>query len=60
MGVELGFLRKRTRIEGVLRGVSGPKREETGENCIMRSFMICIIHRILIAIYLCVVYLTTL
>jgi hypothetical protein len=33
----------------VLRGIFGPKRKEvTGENYIMRSFVICIPHQILL------------
>jgi hypothetical protein len=29
----------------VLRRIFGPNKEEVGENCIMRSFIICTLHK---------------
>jgi hypothetical protein len=40
-------LRLRVFENRVLRKIFGPKRdEETGENCITRSFMICTLHQV--------------
>jgi hypothetical protein len=53
MVVKLGSLtlrekhRLRVSENGVLRRIFGPKREEVaGENCQMRSFIICTLHQI--------------
>jgi hypothetical protein len=32
----------------VLRGIFGPKWQEAGEDCIMRSFITCTLHQILL------------
>jgi hypothetical protein len=34
----------------VLRRVFGPKRREAGEDCIMKSFITCMLHKILLVI----------
>jgi hypothetical protein len=53
MGVRLGLLTLREKHKlrvfenGVLRRIFGPKRDEvTGENCIMRSFVICALRQV--------------
>jgi hypothetical protein len=53
MGVKLGLLtlreeyRPRVFENRVLRRIFGPKRDEvTGENCIMRSFVICTLRQV--------------
>jgi hypothetical protein len=55
MGAKLGLSLSggnRLRFSGnrMLRRIFGPKMEEDcGENCIMMNFMVCILHRILLA-----------